>query len=385
MTFSPRLRPLIPALLLAGVAFNVRADDDLLDPSVIRPRAGTDAAGPALAKSPDIRNTPAIARIMAARIMRSLDGLTLMAARLTAAGLTPDTAAPAQAAQLRQVMYGLNLWRTSLAFEHKLILRQDSERQAAYEQQRSRAEEQIARLRADIALANDRHGAHAVELANAVKDSAAKRDRARDALTADLAAADTAQRQLDNLQLLAQATPGNALPASLSEELTRRTDRWHTLKAVADRDRTTLADAERAVAAAQARLEALNRLPEAAELQKELAVWQSTEDRLEEQRAGERRALQRTLAAAADVAAAEQKTLDSYLARGGLRDALKLPPVSVNFIPGAGFAELGGLYRMGDTAVTPGQGALPEVNDFIVAFMAAAPNNSAYLAPDKHP
>ncbi len=382
MIVSPRLRPLIPALLLAAAALGARADDDLLDPSVIRHRTDTASALP---KPADPRNSPTAARVMAARIVRSLDGLTLTAARLSAAGLTPDTAAPAQAAQLRQVMYGLNLWRTGLAFERKLILRQDSERQTAYEQQRSRAEDQIARLRADIALANDSHGAHAAELANAVKDSTGRRDRVRDKLTADIAAADTAQRQLDNLQLLAQAAPGNALPASLSEELTRRTDQWHALKNVVSQDRTALADAERAVAVAQARLDALNHLPEAAALQKELAVWQSTEDRLDEQRAGERRALQRALADADAAADTERKTLESYLARGNLRDVLKLPPVSANFTPGSGFAELGGLYRMGDTAAIPGQGPLPEVNDFIVAFMAATPNNSASLVPDKRP
>ena len=82
MIASPRLRPLIPALLLAAAALGARADDDLLDPSVIRHRTDTASALP---KPADPRNSPTAARVMAARIVRSLDGLTLTAARLSAA------------------------------------------------------------------------------------------------------------------------------------------------------------------------------------------------------------------------------------------------------------------------------------------------------------
>lgn len=256
---------------------------------------------------------------------------------------------------LTQIGFGLNLWRTSVSFEIALITMDEQDSLAAHNLTRRAAEEQVEKLNADIL--------------NIKRQSTIKLARLRDEgkLWADkLAAAEANLEALGSERTQAQARLLAALPSGRTQwaeklkQLDIRSAAYNTERTRATgqieklRDEIAKAEDNEAVLA----------------LTREQVGWEKVLEQLNVKRINDRRANQSAQARAADIVRNEQFMLNGYLSRGRLSTVLTAAAISDSIGPGAGFNDLGGLYRMGSYGPSGHGEVLPSVNSFVTAFLS---------------
>lgn len=108
--------------------------------------------------------------------------------------------------------------------------------------------------------------------------------------------------------------------------------------------------------------------PREKEVAREIKMWTEIQEKLDRQRRADRRDSQNALMRAAAKVGDEQSTLQGYIGRDRLSQvltaAVQTGPIGV----GAGFNDLGGLYRMGNYSLADHDEVLPSVNSFITTF-----------------
>lgn len=392
-TLWHRLGTALTALLLMG---QTRAGDVLPDPRDVRTaREAVQAVMsvprqlglPGSGRERSTPHPPAYARKMALSVVQSLDRLSRQTAGLQEA----LTATSGDQTELRrqletaveQIGHGLNLWRTSIAFERRLLAQEETSALAAKDLERVRAEEQARLLTLERDNARKLAQERQTELATRLSDLTARTGGlTRDQASTEAALRDTRQR-LAQLQLLlptAGDSPGES--GLLREQARLEADDINLSKT----RMTLMAEQE-----AQARLLAETRYaledrrdpPELKRLDRELGLWNDTLETIDRQRAEIRRNSRNAFARAEATAADEQKQLREFLRRGQLAGIARLSALSDPHAPGSGFFDLGGLYRMGDFSTAHRNEELPDVNAFVVAFMNGAPNNPNRYDQDK--
>lgn len=113
-----------------------------------------------------------------------------------------------------------------------------------------------------------------------------------------------------------------------------------------------------------------------ARLRREIDMWTSTQDRLDQQRSADRRAIQNALSRANAWAGDDSNTLNGFLVRGDLRQHIAEAATATFVSRAAGLNELGGMYRMGSYSASGHDNTLSSVTDFINNFRRSARHES---------
>jgi hypothetical protein len=103
-------------------------------------------------------------------------------------------------------------------------------------------------------------------------------------------------------------------------------------------------------------------------LSRENEMWITTQDKLDRQRASDRRDSQNALQRAATTVSNQLTLLHGYLTRGKLGLVLNTVPVSSFASSWFGVDDLGGKYRMGSYTLAGHDERLPNVSSFIIDF-----------------
>lgn len=388
-----RLVTVLPCLLLPGQA---RAGDFLPDPRDVRT---TREAVPAVMSVPrqlglpgsgresTTPHPPAYARAMAQSVVQSLDRLSQQTAvlqdALTAASGDQTELRRQLEAAVEQIGHGLNLWRTSIAFERRLLTQEETSALAAKDLERVRAEEQRRLLTLERESTLKQAQGRQAELTARLTAINTRID----SLTREQAAAEAARRdnrqRLTRLQLLLPTAGGGPGETGLLREQARLEADYANLSKTRPALMAEQETQARLLAETRAAMEDRRDPPELKRLDRELALWNDTLETIDRQRADIRRNSRSAFARAEATAADEQKQLTAFLRRGQLAGIARLAELGEPHAPGTGFFDLGGLYHMGDFSTAHRNEELPDVNAFVVAFMNGAPNNPTRYDQDK--